>query len=111
MASPFLQQPDSFYEVAKTIVLNLGVEVSETNVHQMEGYLKAFAIFIERNANHCDLWKEFGWEDSALHIRSKAARIGLVMKRHLEVPPENVLKEVPDLINYAIFFDRNVRGV
>lgn len=106
------QQPlDSarLLDAAHTLMAYIGVPNTPTNLNQLVVLLDAWAMFIRKNKRHHDLWKQFGWHDSALHIRSKAARVALVLRSDLDVQPEDVLREIPDLINYSVFFLRNVR--
>lgn len=86
-------------------------DYSTTDLEQISVMLEAFQIFVQRNAKRHDLWKQFGWEDSALHIRSKAARVGLTLDPAVDLDPDDVLDDALDLINVAVFFVRNVRGV
>jgi hypothetical protein len=81
-----------------------------TDRAQGEVLIEALEIFLERNAKRADLWKQFGWQDSALHLRSKALRIALALEKDLDIDPEDVLDDAIDIINYAVFFVRNVRG-
>lgn len=84
---------------------------SQTDREQLAVLFEAWLIFRERNSKRADLWKQFGWQDSVLHLRSKAARVALVLDTDLDIEPEDVLDDAVDTINYAVFFLRNVRGV
>lgn len=63
---------------------------------------EAYKVFTERNKKYKDLWKEYGAEDSALHIRSKLMRLTTTT---VETEEDDGL----DLINYAVFWIRNWR--
>jgi hypothetical protein len=101
-----------YLPAAQKLIASLGGErpTTDTNVRQAAVLMEAFDKFYERNAKRVDLWKQFGWEDSALHLRSKAARIALALDKGLDIDPEELLDDAIDIINYAVFFVRNVRG-
>jgi hypothetical protein len=102
-----------YLPAAQKLVAALGGDLpaTDTNVRQAAVLMEAFDKFQERNAKRHDLWKVFGWKDSALHMRSKAARIALALEGDLDVDPEELLDDAIDIINYAVFYVRNVRGV
>lgn len=86
----------------------LGLALSDTNRKQLAVMLEALEIFDERNVKYGDAWKEGGWEDSALHLRSKAVRVYSSTKGTL-LKPFDYLDDALDAINYAAFYVRNVR--
>lgn len=63
-------------------------------------------LYVERDELHDALWKEYGAADNILHVRSKFLRMESLAKRGRF---ENALIEAEDLINYALFFIRNVQ--
>jgi hypothetical protein len=86
-----------------------GYETSETNIKQFGVLMDAFEIFLERNKDRQDLWREAGWEDSALHVKSKGMRVGqAAILDSLRVNPGVRLDDAYDVINYAAFFIRNI---
>lgn len=97
------------YDVVPSILAELGIENTETNQKQMRVYLRAFAKFIERNAEYYDLWREGGVQDSLFHCRHKLRRMEIM---RLGEPGGNVgavfADSAEDLINYAAFALRNL---
>ena len=56
---------------------------------------------------------EFGTEDKAHHLKSKAARINAGMRRVIEgedLSAVDLIDEAHDIINYAAFFIRQARA-
>lgn len=84
---------------------------SETDKRQLSTLFAAFVKFQERNAKYRDLWKQGGIEDSANHARHKAHRLVLASMNRDQLDPEDFIDDAIDLINYAVFFIRNSRGV
>lgn len=85
----------------------LDLPASETNIEQAMELLTALTIFDQRNTGHYDdLWKDFGWEDSLVHMRSKVSR---ATKLFREDSAEKDLDDAYDLMNYTAFFSRNVK--
>lgn len=81
----------------------LGIEDTATNYEQFGIFVRVMRKFVERNAKYKDLWKEYGIDDSMLHIKSKAARIQrLVAEDGLGADIDDAI----DLINYTGFFVR-----
>lgn len=99
------------HEAAKMALdaMDPDAEHSHTDIEQAAVLMEALMIFRERNAKRADLWREFGWEDSTLHIRSKAMRLGLLLNQEIDVEPVELLDDALDLINVSVFFVRNVR--
>lgn len=95
------------WDQAREVVEHLGYEITETNVEQMFTYLSAYEIFIQRNSVYEDLWKDYGWMDCLVHIRSKAMRLVRKFWRDDPAHDEALLDDVFDLINYSVFFIRN----
>jgi hypothetical protein len=94
--------------MATEVISILGHEPSPSNIEQMQVYLDAFDVFLERNSRYEDLWRDYGWMDNLTHVRSKALR--LVRKFWRNNAPEandNMLDDAVDLINYTAFFIRN----
>lgn len=100
---------------AQYVVEVLGYEPTVTHVEQMEVLLQVFAKFVERNAQYKDLWRNGGPRDSANHIESKAARIQHFTRMIADIDWSLSEVDAPvddaiDLINYAVFYIRNVAG-
>lgn len=93
-------------ETIRRFIADMGHEATDTNIKQVKTYMDAFDLFIERNAKYQDLWREYGWEDTLMHVRSKMQRMQLATKDNVE--PGEVLDDAFDLINYGAFFIRNV---
>ena len=87
----------------------LGLALSDTNREQLAVMLEALELFDERNVKYGDLWQEGGWQDSAAHLRSKAARVHSATKGTL-LQPYNFIDDALDAMNYAAFYVRNVRA-
>ena len=85
-------------------------DLSKTDADQLLVLQEAFEKFQERNGKYKDLWKKGGWPDSAHHIRSKSERIvnAVTTGATLE-EAELYIEDAIDLVNYAVFFVRNVR--
>lgn len=92
----------------------LELDTRETNIEQMMVYLEAMSLFIQRNALYGDLWREYGPEDSLLHMRSKLARAEVTHGRSkgddADISEAELVDSPLDLINYSVFYIRNVRG-
>lgn len=76
-------------------------DITDNHVEQFAVLAEALELFMERDAHHRSLWKEYGATDTAHHCKSKAMR--------LNVEPAEHLDDAMDLINYAVFTVRNVR--
>ena len=93
---------------AEQVVVDLGWEPTETNVKQMRVMLRAFAIFIERNASYRDLWREGGVQDSINHCRSKLRRME-ILKLSNDTTMRTLFEDSAlDLINFTAFALRNL---
>lgn len=94
-------------------------KLSGTDRAQLEILVEALNKFQERNAKYQDLWKEGGWGDSAHHVRHKAARVAMCLRgsknedgHYSSGDPVHLVdleEDAIDLINYSVFFVRNVR--
>lgn len=83
------------------------LELDQNEWDQLMVYLDAFRVFIEREAKYHSLWKEYGAKDTAHHVKSK----GLRLKTQVEADGlEADYDDAFDLINYAAFTVRNIRG-
>lgn len=76
-------------------------DITEDMRDHLRVLMDAFDIYVEREATHAALWKEYGAGDTAFHLKSKALRV-----------LNNVENEddALDAINYAAFTVRNVRA-
>lgn len=90
---------------AESVLSQLGVATTETNVEQMEVMLSAFEIYLDRQRTYKDLWAAAGSDDSARHCKHKAMRMEILDEVYLAERRDTGL----DLINYAAFFVRNVK--
>lgn len=76
--------------------------------------LEAFDIYLDRNAKHGSLWKKFGWMDSIVSVRGKAARtvqqwwgdLGSTRRGGMSADLDDPI----DLINFCVFLINNVRA-
>lgn len=87
----------------------LGLSPKRTTVEQMSIMRRALELFDERNnseAGYEDLWKSYGWGDSLLHMRSKLSRVERRFRE--QAGAQQDLDDAYDLINYTVFFIRNV---
>lgn len=94
---------------AAEAVKHLGLSAKPTTVEQMDVFREALELFEQRNNSddgYSDLWKEYGWEDSLVHMRSKLRR---VEQRFRNLTSQD-LDDALDLLNYTVFFIRNVRA-
>ena len=78
-------------------------------------YLEAMGVFQKRSTMYGDLWREYGVEDNLSHMRSKVARADRVLRARGEggearISESDLVDSPLDLINYSVFFIRNVRG-
>lgn len=83
-------------------------------------FSEAIMLFRDRNEKYRDLWKQYTPEDHALHIKSKAMRVVQTLRSAdgidvlesvaLEAYRERIEEDAIDLINYAAFLIRSVRG-
>lgn len=76
---------------------------------QKEVMEDALRIYKQRERTRGGLWKDFGPEEDAMHMRSKAARVHAIIFNP-SVPNNDALDDALDLINYAAFLVRKVRG-
>jgi hypothetical protein len=84
---------------------------SQEQLEHLSVLLSAFAVYVERNERHGSLWKKFGWMDSIVSVRGKAARCVQQWygPQTLEGGPGADLDDAVDLINFAVFLIRNVQ--
>lgn len=88
---------------------------TDEDVEHFKVLLRSLLKFHERDAKHKGLWRYFGAIDSAFQTRAKATRSYNVAIQMLRDPDEvlkqgleEALDDPVDLINYAVFFIRNV---
>lgn len=84
-------------------------DLIDTEFEQFNVLAEAFNEFLKKNAKYKDLWKKGGWQDSAHHVRHKAARVAMVLDEQHDMAAGEVIEDAIDLINYAVFFIRNAR--
>jgi hypothetical protein len=70
---------------------------------------EALDKFVVRNAVHQDLWKEDDLAGIAQSMKSKTLRIG-AQASSAEPNVDQIMDDAVDLINYAGFLIRKVRG-
>lgn len=88
-----------------------GLDGKEAEVEQLRIFVEALGIYADRDAARGEAWREFGTEDKAHHIRSKAARIsaGIGRVNIGSIKITDLVDEALDIINYAAFFVRQAR--
>jgi len=82
------------------------------DVDQVKFMLQAMAKFDERNARYNDLWQQGGVQDSAHHAKSKALRLMWATDPDTQgnMTDADLVDDAIDLINYAVFFLRNLEA-
>lgn len=80
---------------------------TEEDVAQLGVMLRALEMFHRREEKYNGLWRKDGAIDSAFHAKHKATR---VWSRALDMVAgaDEDVEDAIDLINYAVFFIRNV---
>ena len=102
--------------IAMLDALDPGAEHSQTDIEHAACLVEAMQIFRERNDKYGDLWKEGGAADSAFHLKSKSMRAVILLSKQAQRGghnPEELEAQVDtglDLVNYALFYVRNVRA-
>lgn len=76
-------------------------ELSKAHMDVATAMRRALDIFTQRNRVHQNLWKQYGALDNVNHAKSKFLRIRQLVER--KAPAEEIIAEVNDLVNYAIF--------
>lgn len=91
------------------VAKDLGISPRDTTLDQISIFRRALEIFESKNnadGGYEDLWKQYGWADNLLHMRSKLSRIE---RRFRDQGATHVdLDDAYDLLNYVVFFIRNV---
>lgn len=92
------------------IIMYLGTRRSEFGItdnewEQLGIYFEAFRLFMEREAKYRSLWKRYGAADSYQHMNSKMARSQFLLEGLTDDQDDPL-----DLINYTVFFLRNLRA-
>jgi hypothetical protein len=72
-------------------------------------YKEARSIYEERDKVRDGLWKEYTPRDQMVQTKIKVERVLSLLDKQPEGYEEHVLKEMPDIINYAIFATRLLR--
>lgn len=111
--SDYLDEEKDGYDTAVALLLDaIGVPDTETNRAQLQIMLIALQVFSERDPKYHDLWKRRGWLGSLMHIDSKAARLMETFWKGTpgRMPMPDDVDDAIDLINYAVFFIRNLQA-
>lgn len=114
MAKPVKLDPFVLEVQAKLLLYQFGIEPTESVVEQFMVFMEALKVMADRNEKYKDLWKQYGANDNLMHMRSKLDR---TMREFDDdalsgenFDPENFDFDDPiDLLNYTVFFIRNVR--
>lgn len=80
------------------------IELTENNIEHMRRLVEAATIYDARNSTYGDLWRASGSEDNAFHCRSKVQR--MMHATDFDTRTDSAR----DLINYAVFFIRNLEA-
>lgn len=86
----------------------------EETIKRMLGIFEdCLEIFCQRNVRYEDLWKQYGWNDTLVHMRSKVGRTDKQwwLKGAEDATDLTELDDAYDLINYTMFFIMNVMDV
>ncbi len=100
-------------EQIKMALDDLGLSDSDDMVAQLREFVGALKIYQRREKVHQGNWKRFGWKDSIHHMKSKFSRLNqhrLMASVHGEEAFTGDLDDAYDLMNYTVFFVRNVVG-
>lgn len=104
-----LSTPGDAHAAAKDFLKAIGVTPTASTLDQLGVFAEALRLFEDRNngpSGYNDLWKQYGWEDNLVHMRSK---LGRVRQRFDTDGGDNQdLDDAHDLLNYTTFFIRNV---
>lgn len=87
----------------------MDLDTSDENVAQLSVMIEAMVIYQEREAVRGGAWKEFGPQDSAMHVRSKGVRM-VAAAENPAIGADKAVDDGLDAMNYGAFFVRNVRG-
>jgi hypothetical protein len=90
---------------AEKIIDILGLNPTESNAEHMALFLVMMNLYDGKNAIHNDTWQRYGWRDSLMHMRSKLKR---TEQQFEQSAPPNDVDDPMDLINYTMFFLRNL---
>lgn len=97
-----VEQETALYALKKLGLWSQETEGSLSNLQMAQVLVRTLRLFVARNAEHQDLWREGGWPDQRLHIHSKSRRLvteteGLVGTKF----PPKAFDSVYDLIVYC----------
>lgn len=78
---------------------------------QLAVFYEAYALYRERNLQHQDVWKESGWMGMMVDMRKKMDRLWkqYTYYRSDEMVAQEDLDSAFDLLNFTVFFIRQVR--
>lgn len=78
---------------------------------QLAVFYEAYALYRERNLQHQDVWKESGWMGMMVDMRKKMDRLWkqYTAYRSDEMVAQEDLDSALDLLNFTVFFIRQVR--
>lgn len=85
----------------------LGVAYTEDNYAVMSMFVRAYQIYIERQAKYHDAWKRYGALNNLIRSASKLQRVQEVYWYPDEVPLDDMdldLDDAFDALNYLAFF-------
>jgi hypothetical protein len=89
-----------------------GIRLSQTEASDLEEHvavlMNATAIAVERGKRYGDLWRHRGYLGNLLHMDSKHLRLMREFYENDSEIQQNQLDDAYDLINYTVFFIRNV---
>lgn len=103
-----------FDQLTKELTTASGSPISEEDRHDyVNTIMDAFEIHLDRERIRHALWKDYSAADQVRPIRLKADRITRSLE-HDHVPTQehidNAVEELLDIINYANFAIRKLRG-
>lgn len=98
-------QPDTF----KADFTNIRAEAA---IDEHEAVLqRALAIYQNRNAEYKDIWREYGYRGSVVHLRSCVERVWRRLHPSaIGHRKSKVVDELLDSINYSVFTIRNIEA-
>ena len=95
---------------------NTGNISDEDVLAYMSCITSAFAVHVDRELTRFGLWKQFGIQDQVQQIRIKSSRVlhSFELRKNGVLTSEeyvnSVGEELDDIINYAVFARRIIKG-
>lgn len=108
---PSIDEAHSWHRVSTGVI-----SFDDANAYAVE-IMEAFNVHVDREQKRDGLWKQFSARDQAQQIKSKIDRIiralELAEEGRIEHDAvlESVLEEADDIINYAVFTKRIMKGL